>query len=92
MAYAIIVTGGKQYKVAEGDTIFVEKLDAEAGEKVTFDQVVLTDSKIGTPLLKVLRLLVLSKSKVSKRRLLLLSIKPRRTCILSKATANHIHA
>lgn len=49
MAYAIIVTGGKQYKVAEGDTIFVEKLDAAEGEKVNFDQVVLTDSKIGTP-------------------------------------------
>ncbi len=31
MAYAIIVTGGKQYKVAEGDTIFVEKLDAAEG-------------------------------------------------------------
>ncbi|HIR28256.1 MAG TPA: 50S ribosomal protein L21 [Candidatus Choladousia intestinigallinarum] len=37
--YAIIATGGKQYKVAEGDTIFVEKLGAEAGETVTFDQV-----------------------------------------------------
>ncbi|CAK1221818.1 MULTISPECIES: 50S ribosomal protein L21 [Fructobacillus] len=49
MAYAIIVTGGKQYKVAEGDTIFVEKLDAQEGDKVVFDQVVLTDSKIGTP-------------------------------------------
>lgn len=37
--YAIIVTGGKQYKVAEGDVIRVEKLGAEAGETVTFDQV-----------------------------------------------------
>ena len=37
--YAIIVTGGKQYKVAEGDIIKVEKLGAEAGETVTFDQV-----------------------------------------------------
>ena len=37
--YAIIATGGKQYKVAEGDIIRVEKLGAEAGEKVTFDQV-----------------------------------------------------
>ncbi len=52
MAYAIIVTGGKQYKVAEGDTIFVEKLAAEAGEKVTFDKVVLVGGEntvIGTP-------------------------------------------
>ncbi len=37
--YAIIVTGGKQYKVSEGDEIRVEKLDAEVGSTVTFDQV-----------------------------------------------------
>ena len=36
---AIIVTGGKQYKVAEGDTLYIEKLPNEAGDKVTFDQV-----------------------------------------------------
>ena len=38
--YAIIATGGKQYKVSEGDVIKVEKLDAEVGATVTFDQVV----------------------------------------------------
>ena len=37
--YAIIATGGKQYKVSEGDVIRVEKLDAENGSTVTFDQV-----------------------------------------------------
>ena len=37
--HAIILTGGKQYKVTEGDTLFIEKLPNEAGEKVTFDQV-----------------------------------------------------
>ena len=36
---AIIVTGGKQYRVAEGDVLFIEKLDVEAGDTVTFDQV-----------------------------------------------------
>ena len=36
---AIIVTGGKQYNVAEGDTLFIEKLPVEAGDEVTFDQV-----------------------------------------------------
>lgn len=36
---AIIVTGGKQYKVAQGDTLFIEKLEAEAGTEITFDQV-----------------------------------------------------
>ena len=37
--YAIIETGGKQYKVAEGDTLFIEKLEAEANAKITFDKV-----------------------------------------------------
>ena len=37
--HAIIETGGKQYKVAEGDTLFIEKLPVEAGETVTFDKV-----------------------------------------------------
>ena len=37
--YAIIVTGGKQYKVQEGDVIFVEKLDAEEGSSVKFETV-----------------------------------------------------
>lgn len=38
--YAIIATGGKQYKVAEGDVIRVEKLNAEDGAEVTFDEVI----------------------------------------------------
>ena len=42
--YAIIATGGKQYKVAEGDIIKVEKLDAAEGDAVTFDQVVAISS------------------------------------------------
>ena len=37
--HAIIETGGKQYKVAEGDTLFIEKLPVEAGESLTFDKV-----------------------------------------------------
>ena len=48
--YAIIATGGKQYKVSEGDVIFVEKLEAEEGAAVTFDQVLAVsdaDLKVG---------------------------------------------
>ena len=43
--YAIIATGGKQYKVSEGDVIKVEKLDAEPGATVIFDQVVAVSDK-----------------------------------------------
>ncbi|MDD3339573.1 MAG: 50S ribosomal protein L21 [Lachnospiraceae bacterium] len=49
--YAIIATGGKQYKVAEGDIIRVEKLGVEAGETVTFDQVIAVNNdglKVGS--------------------------------------------
>lgn len=54
LQHAIIVTGGKQYRVAEGDLLFIEKLPNEAGDSVVFDQVlaVLDDEKeavIGAP-------------------------------------------
>ncbi len=52
--YAVIETGGKQYKVSEGDVIFVEKLGVEEGEAVTFDKVLVVadgeDVKVGAPL------------------------------------------
>ena len=50
--YAIIETGGKQIKVAAGDKIFVEKLDAEVNSTFTFDKVLLiggTTTKVGAP-------------------------------------------
>ncbi len=51
--YAILKTGGKQYKVSEGDVIYVEKLNAEADATVTFDQVLAVvdgeNSKFGAP-------------------------------------------
>ena len=50
--YAIIATGGKQYRVSEGDVIRVEKLGAEAGSEVTFDQVLAVSDKklkVGSP-------------------------------------------
>jgi large subunit ribosomal protein L21 len=54
--YAIIETGGKQYKVSEGDIIFIEKLGIEAGETVKFDKVfaISTDSgiNVGAPFVK----------------------------------------
>lgn len=53
--YAVIRTGGKQYRVAKDDVVFVEKLPAEAGASVTLDDVLMigegSDIKTGTPLL-----------------------------------------
>lgn len=47
--FAVIKTGGKQYKVAKDDVIVVEKLNAEVGSTVTFDNVLALDEKIGAP-------------------------------------------
>ncbi len=50
--YAIFVTGGKQYRASEGETIYVEKLEGEAGQEVVFDQVLLAGDKVGAPLVE----------------------------------------
>jgi len=54
MRYAVIRTGGKQYRVSEGDVVKVEKLAGEVGEKVTFDDILFVggdgEAKIGAPL------------------------------------------
>jgi large subunit ribosomal protein L21 len=50
--FAIIKTGGKQYRVEKDKTIIVEKLDGEVGSDVTFDEVLMIDDKIGEPVLK----------------------------------------
>ena len=53
---AIIVTGGKQYKVSEGDVVYIEKLDVEAGETVKFEQVLAIldgeNATFGTPVVE----------------------------------------
>ena len=54
--YAVIESCGKQYKVAEGDVVFFEKLDAEEGKKITFDKVILVSDdgkvQVGNPYVK----------------------------------------
>ena len=46
--YAVIKTGGKQYRVQQGDVIFIEKLDSQAGDTVTFDEVLLVSGDDAT--------------------------------------------
>ena len=70
--YAVIKTGGKQYRVQQGDVIFVEKLNAQADEAVTFDEVLLVgegdQAKVGTPVVQGAKVLgkVLSQVKGKK--------------------------
>ena len=49
---AVISTGGKQYYVEEGSVLYLEKLDAAAGDTVTFDEVLMIGGITGTPLVK----------------------------------------
>ncbi len=48
---AVVKVGGKQYYVSEGSEIYVEKLEAEVGDIVNFDQVLMLDNKVGSPYL-----------------------------------------
>ena len=64
--YAVIKTGGKQYRVSQGDTLRIEKLDAGEGESVDFEQVLMVgdgdDIKIGAPYLDGSRVVARVKS------------------------------
>jgi len=55
--FAVIRTGGKQYKVANGDVIAVEKLEGGAGDKVELTDVLMVDQKVGSPLLAGVKVL-----------------------------------
>ena len=50
--YAIIVTGGKQYRVEQGDIVYIEKLDVEADSEVKFDQVLAIGEEVGAPVVE----------------------------------------
>jgi len=47
--FAVIKTGGKQYKVAKDDVLTIEKLDANEGDSITFDEVLMVGDKVGAP-------------------------------------------
>ena len=69
---AIIVTGGKQYNVSEGDTLFIEKLDVNAGDSVVFDQVLAIvdgeNTKFGTPVVEKIRIFKYTPKKGYRKR------------------------
>ncbi|MGH1398693.1 MAG: 50S ribosomal protein L21 [Alphaproteobacteria bacterium] len=50
--FAVIRTGGKQYRVQKDDKIEIEKLDVKEGDKIDFDEILFVDGKIGAPLVK----------------------------------------
>ena len=85
--YAIIETGGKQYRVEPGDVIYVEKLDVEAEAEVIFDKVVAvkkTTLKVGKPYVKdaIVKGVVLKNGKGKK--VIIFTYKPKKGCARHK--------
>ena len=85
--YAIIETGGKQYKVESGDVIYIEKLDAQVDEEITFDKVVAVCNrklKVGKPYVKhaIVKGVVLKNGKGKKVNIF--TYKPKKGCARHK--------
>ena len=75
---AIFVTGGKQYYVTEGDTIYVEKLDVEAGSEVTFDNVLMVDGKVGTPNVKGAKVIATVEKHGRQKKIIVFKYRPKK--------------
>ena len=76
--YAIFVTGGKQYRVQEGDSIYVEKLEAEVGTEVTFDQVLLVGDKVGTPVVEGAKVVATVEKQGRSPKIIVFKMKPKK--------------
>ena len=76
--YAIFVTGGKQYRVQEGDSIYVEKLEAEVGTEVTFDQVLLAGDKVGTPVVEGAKVVATVEKQGRSPKIIVFKMKPKK--------------
>ena len=75
---AIFVTGGKQYYVTEGDTIYVEKIDAEVGSEVTFDEVLLVDDTVGTPCVKGAQVVCTVEKHGKQKKVIVFKFRPKK--------------
>lgn len=80
--YAIIETGGKQYRVSEGDTLFIEKLPVDAGETCTIDRVLAVEKdgrlKVGAPLVEGARVVLKVEKHGKDRKIIVFKYKPKK--------------
>ncbi|MBE3596795.1 MAG: 50S ribosomal protein L21 [Hydrogenibacillus sp.] len=80
--YAIIETGGKQYRVEQGDILFIEKLPAEVGETVVFDKVLFVnangEAKIGTPYVEGARVSARVEKQGRGKKIIVFKYKPKK--------------
>ena len=79
--YAIIKTGGKQYKVQEGDVIYIEKLDVENGAAVEFDALLVGDGEsvqVGAPVVEGVKVKAKVDSVVKGKKVIVYKFKPKK--------------
>jgi len=80
--YAVVETGGKQYRVAVGDRIEVERLDAEPGTDVTLDRVLLVadgeDVRVGTPVVEGARVVASVEDQIKGKKVMVFKFKPKK--------------
>jgi large subunit ribosomal protein L21 len=80
--YAVIETGGKQYRVKEGDILEIEKLDAQEGEEIKFEKVLLYNDgenmKVGTPLVKNVQVLGTVLAQGKGKKIIVFKYKPKK--------------
>lgn len=80
--HAVVETGGKQYRVTEGDTIYVEKLDHEVGDQVTLDRVLLVNDNgsitVGNPLIANARVIAKVDNQVKAKKVIVFKYKPKK--------------
>ena len=80
--YAIIETGGKQYKVSEGDVIFIEKLEVEAGAAVEFDRVLAVggegEVKVGAPYVDGAKVTAKAEKNGKDKKIIVFKYKPKK--------------
>ncbi len=80
--YAVVETGGKQYRVAVGDRIDVERLEAEPGAEITLDRVLLVeqdgDVKIGTPVVDGAKVIANVDAQAKGKKLIIFKMRPKK--------------
>ena len=80
--YAVLETGGKQYKVSKGDSVFVEKLDVKEGDNVTFDHIILVSDKgsvkVGTPFVEGAKVMAKVEKQGKEKKVFTFNYKPKK--------------
>ncbi len=79
--FAVIETGGKQYKVSQGDVIYVEKLDVDAGDTVTFNEVLLVGGEkvaVGSPFVKGAKVVASVEKQGKAKKITVFKYKPKK--------------